>query len=67
LPGQPLRGAAELHPPQLGDLELQLLDFEGAQLDGELCRLQFRGRCCQFTLAGQSKGPQCVRIGGQIG
>ena len=24
LPGQPLRGAAELHPPQLGDLELQL-------------------------------------------
>ena len=24
----PLRGAAELHPPQLGDLELQLLDFQ---------------------------------------
>jgi hypothetical protein len=40
LPGQPLRGAAELHPPQLGDLELQLLDFEGPQLNGELCRLQ---------------------------
>ena len=67
LPGQPLRGAAELHPPQLGDLELQLLDFEGAQLDGELCRLQFRGRRRQFTLAGQGKGPQRVGIGGQIG
>ena len=30
LPGQPLRGAAELHPPQLGDLELELLDLQGA-------------------------------------
>jgi hypothetical protein len=67
LPGQPLRGAAELHPPQLGDLELQLLDFEGTQLDGKLCRLQFRGRRRQFTLAGQGKGPQRVGIGGQIG
>src|SRR5580693_9270562 len=37
LPGQPLRGAAELHPPQL-------LDFEGTQLDGELCRRQLSGR-----------------------
>jgi hypothetical protein len=27
LPGQPLRGAAELHPPQPGDLKLQLLDY----------------------------------------
>ena len=67
LPGQPLRGAAKLHPPQLGDLKLELLDFEGAQLDSELCRLQFRGRRRQFTLAGQGKGPQCVRVGGQIG
>src|SRR6516164_1520541 len=39
LPGHPLRGAAKLHPPQLGDLELQLLDLQGAQLDGELGRL----------------------------
>lgn len=30
LPGQPLRGASELHPPQLGDLELELLDLQGA-------------------------------------
>ena len=57
LPGQPLRGAAELHPPQLGDLELQLLDFQRAQLDGELCRLQFRARRRQFALAGQGKSP----------
>jgi hypothetical protein len=39
LPAEPLRGAAELHPPQLGDLEFELLDFQGAQLDGKLCRL----------------------------
>ena len=69
LPGhyQPLRGAAELHPPQLGDLELQLLDFEGTQLDGKLCRLQLSGRRRQFALAGQGKSPQRVGIGGQIG
>ena len=41
LPGHPLRRAAKLHPP-LGDLELHLLDLQGAQLDGELGRLQFR-------------------------
>jgi len=60
LPGQPLRRAAELHPPQLGDLDLQLLNLEGAQLDGEPCRLQFRGRR-QLTLAGQGKSPQRVK------
>src|SRR5215831_13260501 len=27
-PGHSFRRATELHPPQLGDLELQLLDFE---------------------------------------
>jgi hypothetical protein len=66
LPGQPLRSAAELHPPQLGDLELQLLDLEGAQLDGEPCRLHFRGRRRQLTPAGQGKSPQRVSIGAQI-
>ena len=54
----PLRGATKLHPPQLGDLELQLLDLEGAQLHGELCRLQLGIGRNQFALAGQSKGPQ---------
>jgi hypothetical protein len=34
LPGQSLRRAAELHPPQLGDLEFELLDFQGTQLHG---------------------------------
>ena len=67
LPGQPLRGATKLHPPQLGDLEFQLLDFQGAQLDGELCRLQLGGRRRQFALAGERKSPQRVGIGGQIG
>ena len=67
LPGQPLRGAAELHPPQLGDLEFELLDFQGAQLDGELGRLQLRRRRRQFALHGQGKGPQRCGIGGQIG
>ena len=67
LPGHPLRRAAELHPPQLGDLELQLLDLQGAQLDGELCRLQLCSRRRQFALAGQRKSPQCIGIGGQIG
>src|SRR5580693_9043960 len=67
LPGHALRGAAKLHPPQLGDLELQLLDLQGAQLDGEPCRLQFRGCFRQFALAGQGKSPQRIRVGGQIG
>jgi hypothetical protein len=60
LPGQPLRGAAELHPPQLGDLEFELLDFQSTQLYGELCRLQLGGRRCQFALAGHGKSPQRV-------
>src|SRR6201990_78480 len=52
VPGQPLRGAAKLHPPQLGDLEFELLDFQSTQLNGELCRLQLGGRRRQFALAG---------------
>jgi hypothetical protein len=36
----PLRRAAKLHPPQLGDLELQLLDLQRLQLHRRLCRLQ---------------------------
>ena len=67
LPGDALRRAAKLHPPQLGDLELQLLDLQGAQLDGEPCRLQFRSCFRQFALAGQGKSPQRIRVGGQIG
>jgi hypothetical protein len=67
VPGQSLRRAAELHPPQLGDLEFELLDFQSTQLNGELCRLQLGGRRRQFALAGQGKSPQCVGIGGQIG
>ena len=67
LPAEPLRGATKLHPPQLGDLEFELLDFQRAQLDGKLCRLQLGGRRRQFVLAGKRKGPQCVGIGGQIG
>jgi hypothetical protein len=66
-PGHSFRRATELHPPQLGDLELQLLDFEAAHLDGELCRLQFCSRRRQFALAGQRKSAQCIRIGRQIG
>jgi hypothetical protein len=67
LPGHALRGAAKLHPPQLGDLELQLFDLQGAQLDSEPCRLQFCSCFHQFTLAGQGKSPQRIRVGGQIG
>ena len=67
VPGQSLRRAAELHPPQLGDLEFELLDFQSTQLNSELCRLQLGGRRRQFALAGQGKSPQCVGIGGQIG
>lgn len=65
--GQPLRGAAKLHPPQFGDLEFELFDFQGAQLDGQLCCLQLRGRRRQFALAGERKGPQGVGVGRQIG
>jgi len=62
-----LRRAAELHPPQLGDLELEFFDLQGAQLDGELCRLKLGGRRRQLVLAGQRKGAQRFRIGRQIG
>jgi hypothetical protein len=58
LPRQPLRGAAKLHPPQLGDLKLQLFDFQGTQLDGEFGRLQLSRRRRQFALHGPRKGPQ---------
>ena len=67
LPGHALRGAAKLHPPQLGDLELQLLDLQAVQLDSEPCRLQFRSCFRQLALAGQGKSPQRIRVGGQIG
>ena len=67
VPGQSLRRAAELHPPQLGDLEFELLDFQGTQLDGELCCLQLGGRRCQFVLTCEGERAQCIRIGGQIG
>jgi hypothetical protein len=64
LPRQALGGAAKLHPPQLGKLELQLLDLQGAQLKGELCRLQFGIGRGQFALAGKRKSPQGIGVGG---
>ena len=60
LAADPLRGAAELHPAQLGDLELELLDLQRLDLHRRLRRLQ-------LALAGQREGAQRVRIGGQFG
>jgi hypothetical protein len=47
LPDQPLLGVAKLRPAQPGDLEFEFFDFQGAQLNGGLCRLRRRGRCCR--------------------
>ena len=54
-PGDPLRRPAELHPPQLGDLELQLLDLQRGELDREFGRFQFRTRRRQLDLTGERK------------
>jgi hypothetical protein len=55
----PLRRAAKLHPPQLGDLELQLLDLQCLQLHRRLRRLQ-------LALTGQREGAQFSGIDRQI-
>jgi hypothetical protein len=59
-PVDPLRGAAELHAAQAGDLELELLDLQAAQLHRELRRLE-------LGLACQREGAQRFGIGGQVG
>src|SRR5437868_11617946 len=53
--------------PSLGDLEFELLDFQGTQLDGELCCLQLGGRRCQLILTCEGERAPRLRIGGQIG
>ena len=55
LAADPLRRAAELHAPQLGDLEPQLLDLQRLQLNRGLRRLQ-------LALAGQRERAQCGGI-----
>jgi hypothetical protein len=45
----PLRRAAELHPPQRGNLELELFDLQGLVLHRQFGRPQ-------FVLAGQREG-----------
>jgi hypothetical protein len=55
----PLRRAAELHAPQLGNLELELFDLQGLVLHRQLGRLQ-------RVLAGQGEGTQRGGIGGQF-
>ncbi len=56
----PLRGAAKLHPTQLGDLKAELLDLQRPHLHGHL-------RGPQFALASQGEGAQGVGIGRQFG
>lgn len=51
LAADPLRRPAKLHSPQLGDLELQLLDLQRLELHRRLCRLQ-------LALTGQREGTQ---------
>ena len=60
LAAAPLRRAAKLHAPQLGNLELELFDLQRFVLNREFRHLQ-------LTLAGQGKGAQFIRIGGQFG
>ena len=55
----PFRRAAELHPPQLGNLELELFDLQGLVLHRQLGRPQ-------LVLAGQGEGTQRGGIGGQF-
>jgi hypothetical protein len=74
LPRDPLRGAAELHPPQLGNLDLVLLDLQRRALHRQLRRLelrarrrQLRGGIRQCRLASERKDAQGFRIGRQVG
>jgi hypothetical protein len=60
LAADPLRRAAELHPPQLGDLELEFLDLQRLDLYRRLRRLE-------RVLARQRKRAQRVGFGGQFG
>jgi hypothetical protein len=60
LAADPLRRPAKLHSPQLGDLELQLLDLQRLELHRRLCRLQ-------LALTGQREDTQFGGIVRQIG
>ena len=55
----PFRRAAELHAPQLGNLELEFFDLQGLVLHRQLGRPQ-------LVLAGQGEGTQRGGIGGQF-
>jgi hypothetical protein len=55
----PLRRAAELHPPQFGNLEFELFDLQGLVLHRQLGRPQ-------LVLAGQGEGTERGGIGGQF-
>src|ERR1700722_14889180 len=48
----------ELHPPELGDLGLELLDLQCAQLDCEFGRLQLGYRRRQFRLTRRGESVQ---------
>ena len=56
----PLRGPAELHAAQLGDLELELFDLQCLVLHRKFGRLQ-------FALTGQRECAQRDQIGGKFG
>src|SRR5215468_1780505 len=58
LPRDPLRRAAELHSAQLGDLELELLNLQRADLDREL-------GCLQLGLTSEREGAERFGIGGE--
>ena len=60
LPAEPLRGPAELHALQFGDLQAQLLDHQRLDLHRGLRRLQ-------LALAGQGEGAQRVWISRYFG
>jgi hypothetical protein len=58
LPRHPLRGAAEMHPPQLGDFELRLLDLQCAQLNARPTSSEYAqlgSGCHRFILAASAK------------
>ena len=60
LPADPLGRAAKPHAAQFGKLELECLDLQRLVLHRDPRRLQ-------LALAGQGKGAQFSRIGGQGG
>jgi len=67
LPVQPFRGLAELHPAQLRELHLQLLDLQPGELYRRFGRAEFGARGRQLGLTSERKGAERLGVGWENG